>query len=414
MNLIIIAIPVFFLLIGVELLVARMKHLSYYRFNDAITNLSCGIGSTLSGVFLKTLTVLVYIKLFEISPMRGKVPETWWVWILLFLGVDFFYYWFHRLAHEISIMWGSHAVHHQSEEYNLTVALRQAWYQGAFSFVFYLPLAVMGFKPEMFFIISQLVTLYQFWIHTKLINKMPRWFEYIFNTPSHHRVHHGVNPQYIDKNHAGTLIIWDRMFGTFEPEVEEVVYGITKQPMSWNPIWVNFEYWVDLLKDMFRVKHIGNAILMLVKMPGWKPKELGGSDMPKPVTTQTFHKYDTEIPSGLNYYILVQFIIILIGSTVFLKVQGTPDYDSNMPFKLAVVSFIIVSLLSIGGIFEKRAWVPVIEYGRIIVLCGAVLFLLKDTPQFIVAGIVATLITIVSLAWFSRYRNEFKAMQASA
>jgi hypothetical protein len=153
---------------------------------------------------------------------------------------------------------------------------------------------------------------------------------------------------------------------------------------------------------------------MLVKMPGWKPKELGGSDMPKPVTTQTFHKYDTEIPSGLNYYILVQFIIILIGSTVFLKVQGTPDYDSNMPFKLAVVSFIIVSLLSIGGIFEKRAWVPVIEYGRIIVLCGAVLFLLKDTPQFIVAGIVATLITIVSLAWFSRYRNEFKAMQASA
>jgi sterol desaturase/sphingolipid hydroxylase (fatty acid hydroxylase superfamily) len=130
-NLIIYAIPVFFLLIGVELLIARMKRLSYYRFNDAITNLSCGIGSTVMGVFLKTLTVLVYIELYEISPLKGKIPNTWWMYILLFLGADFFYYWFHRLAHEISLLWGSHAVHHQSEEYNLTVALRQAWYQGA-------------------------------------------------------------------------------------------------------------------------------------------------------------------------------------------------------------------------------------------------------------------------------------------
>ena len=221
--------------------------------------MSCGIGSQVSGLFLKALTVLAYIKLYEISPLKGKIPNAWWVWVALFVGVDFFYYWFHRLAHEISIMWGSHAVHHQSEEYNLTVALRQAWYQGAFSFVFYLPLAIMGFRPEMFFVISALVTLYQFWIHTKLINKMPAPFEYIFNTPSHHRVHHGVNPQYIDKNHAGTLIIWDRMFGTFEPEVEEVVYGITKQSKSWNPIWLNFEYWVDLRLEKFSKCGIGKA-----------------------------------------------------------------------------------------------------------------------------------------------------------
>ena len=126
MNLIIYAIPVFFLLIGVELLIARMRGLSYYRFNDSITNLSCGIGSTVSGIFLKTLTVLAYIKLFEVSPLKGLIPNVWWVWILVFIGADFFYYWFHRLAHEISFMWGSHVVHHQSEEYNLTVALRQA------------------------------------------------------------------------------------------------------------------------------------------------------------------------------------------------------------------------------------------------------------------------------------------------
>lgn len=408
MNLIIYAIPVFFLLIGVELLIAKMRGLSYYRFNDAITNLSCGIGSTVTGIFLKTVTVLVYIKLYQITPLNGKIPNAWWVWVALFFGVDFFYYWFHRLAHEISVMWGSHAVHHQSEEYNLTVALRQAWYQGAFSFVFYLPLAVLGFRPEMFFIISQLVTLYQFWIHTKLINKLPAPIEFIFNTPSHHRVHHGVNPQYIDKNHAGTLIIWDRMFGTFEPEVEEVVYGITKQSNSWNPIWLNFEYWVDLLKDVLKVHKWKNAILLIVKMPGWKPDELGGMPPFKPVSPQTFHKYDTEIPAGLNYYIFFQFLFVLIGATTFLVVQGKPPFTDNYGLKVGVVGLIIFSLLNIGGIFEKRSWVVPAEYFRIALVSSVILMMMWQN-QNITPIIASTVIfALVSFVWFSRYLSEFK------
>jgi alkylglycerol monooxygenase len=144
MSLIVYSIPVFFLLIGVEIIITRMRGLSYYRFNDAITNLSCGIGSQVTGVFMKFLTFGVYVIIFNASPLRGKIPYNYLTIALLFLGVDFFYYWFHRLAHEVSVMWGSHVVHHQSEEYNLTVALRQAWVQGAFSWVFYLPLAFVG------------------------------------------------------------------------------------------------------------------------------------------------------------------------------------------------------------------------------------------------------------------------------
>ena len=146
------------------------------------------------------------------------ISNSFFNYALLFIGIDFFYYWFHRLAHEVSLFWGTHIVHHQSEDYNLSVALRQSSFQGFIAMFFYLPLAIIGFNPIAFVTINAFQTLYQFWIHTKTINKMPRWFEFVFNTPSHHRVHHGRNPKYIDKNHGGTLIIFDRLFGSFQAE----------------------------------------------------------------------------------------------------------------------------------------------------------------------------------------------------
>jgi sterol desaturase/sphingolipid hydroxylase (fatty acid hydroxylase superfamily) len=172
------SIPVFFLLIGLELLIDRIRKTNYYRFNDAVTNLSCGIGSQLAGIFLKVLTFGGYLYIYNNHALfSGAIPFTWWSVLVLFVGVDFFYYWFHRLAHEISVLWGSHIVHHQSEEYNLTVALRQAWLQGAFSWVFYIPLAFVGFEPLMFATVASFQTLYQFWIHTKFIIRMHPTFE---------------------------------------------------------------------------------------------------------------------------------------------------------------------------------------------------------------------------------------------
>ena len=404
MSLIIFAIPVFFFLIGIELLVAKMRHLSFYRMNDAIANLSCGIGSQISGIFLKTATFVGYTYLYEHSIWKEENNIA--TFILLFIGVDFFYYWFHRLAHEVSFLWGSHVVHHQSEEYNLTVALRQAWLQGAFSWVFYLPLAVVGFSPEAFITIASLQTLYQFWIHTKLIDKMHPAIEYIFCTPSHHRVHHGQNPKYIDKNHAGTLIIWDRLFNTFEPEEEEVVYGITTAANSWNPLWVNFEYWIDLFREAFRVHKIKNFFLMMIKAPGWKPEELGGIQPPKEVTPETFHKYDTEISSGLTNYAFFQFVLVLLVTTSFLVFQDKTPFNENLLLKIGAASLIIFSLVNIGGIFERKTWVVFFEYLRIIAT-GVFLILFFQHFSLVTFSIVVALISVLSLLWFTKFRNEF-------
>ena len=396
MSLIVYSIPIFFLLIGVEYLITRMRGLPYYRFNDAITNLSCGIGSQVAGLFMKFLTFGVYVIIYRHSPFNGKIPYNYFTIILLFLGVDFFYYWFHRLAHEISFLWGSHVVHHQSEEYNLTVALRQAWVQGAFSWIFYLPLAFIGFNPYMFATIASLQTLYQFWIHTKVIDKMPAWYEFIFATPSHHRVHHGVNPKYIDKNHAGTLIIWDRIFGTFQAEEEEVVYGITTQPKSWNPLWVNFEYWIDLFKDMAKAHKPSDAIKMMVMAPGWKPAEMGGMIAYKEVSPSTFQKYDTAVSQRLNNYILVQFVILLIGTSAFLFGQKNLDLKQTA----AVSVLILYTIETIGGLFEKRKWVTIAEMLRILmlsVLIGAITDKFYSINYAICAGGVYLLLSFV---WF--------------
>lgn len=409
---IVLAIPVFFLLIGIELLIDRLRKTHYYRFNDAIANLSLGVGSQVSGVFLKLFIYIGYYYLYDhyrLATLPGLTSDapTWAIvltFIALFIGVDFFYYWFHRLAHEISVLWGSHVVHHQSEEYNLTVALRQAWLQAAFSWVFYLPLAIMGFEPLMFLTVGSFQTLYQFWIHTKAIDKMPAWFEYVFNTPSHHRVHHGVNPKYIDKNHGGTLIIFDRMFNTFQLEEEEVVYGITSQPKSWNPLWLNFEYWGGLFKDVVKARTISDAIKMLVLKPGWRPDYLGGVQPFKEVTPQTFHKYDTHIAVGLNYYIFVQFVLVLGGTTAYLFAAESLDW----PARIGVGVLIITALVSLGGLLENKRWAMFIEILRLVAGAPVAILLLQAVANPVVVAVAVPVVTLASIAWLVPYHSTLK------
>ncbi len=404
MSYIILAFPVFFLLIALEIIFDRLRRTEHYRFNDAITNLSCGLGQQVIGVLLKTVILLGYTYLYH-NHRLYDMPDSALTWVALFIGVDFFYYWFHRLAHEISFLWGSHVVHHQSEEYNLTVALRQSWVQSAFSWVFYLPLAVMGFDPLLFVSISSLQTLYQFWIHTKAIDKLPAPLEYIFNTPSHHRVHHAVNPQYIDKNHGGTLIIFDRMFGTFAKEEEPVVYGITTQPKSWNPLWLNLDYWVWLYGELGLASKWSDKIKMLIKPPGWRPAELGGPLTASEVSVASFRKYDTEIPMGLNYYILLQYTVVMLGATLFLMQSSLLGNE----LKLLIISLVILSLVNLGGIFESKRWVLYLEIARLVVLACILPFLL---PMWVLGGIASALM-VISLLWFLQYRHQFSVAYSS-
>ena len=368
MDYIVLSIPIFLILIGVEVLISHLKKSNLYHFDDAITNISCGILMQITGILFKTILVVFYIYIFENFRLLN-ISDNLLTYLLLFLGVDFFYYWFHRYAHEVSIFWGTHIVHHQSEEYNFSVALRQSSLQGFVSMLFYLPLAWIGFNPIAFVTIGAFQTLYQFWIHTRTIDKLHPAIEYIFNTPSHHRVHHGRNPQYIDKNHGGTLIIFDRIFGTFEPEVEDVVYGVTKPLASWNPVWANFDWYADMLHEMKQPMSFTDRVKMLFNKPGWRPAHLGGYQAPLPVDLQP-PKYRPPVSRKLNYYLLLQYVILL-GITSYLLFQldsfGTID-------QLLLGGFIIYSIVVFGILLEAKKWGRYLEVLRLILLIVGVVW----------------------------------------
>ncbi|MEO1083199.1 MAG: sterol desaturase family protein, partial [Acidobacteriota bacterium] len=237
-NYIALSIPVFFLLIGVEWLVAHWRRRRVYRLNDALNDLHCGVLQQVLGVFIKVVVFGAYVWVYESARVASVPASATWGWVACFLLVDHQYYWFHRVSHESNLPWGAHIVHHSSEEYNLAVALRQGAFQQCFSWVFYLPIALLGFSPLIFLACSSFNTLYQFWIHTRLINKLGP-LEWVLNTPSHHRVHHGCDEKYLDRNYAGVFIVWDRLYGSFQEEEEEPTYGITKPLRSWNPLWAN-------------------------------------------------------------------------------------------------------------------------------------------------------------------------------
>lgn len=376
LNLITLSIPAFFILIAVELLINKMKKTNLYRLNDTISNLSSGIISQVVGVFTKIVTIGVYVWIYNNFRVFKNIPNEWYTWILLFIGVDFFYYWFHRLSHEVSVLWGTHVVHHQSEEYNLSVALRQSATQTFGSFWFYLPLAFIGFSPTLFATIAAIQTLYQFWIHTRLIDKMPAWFEYIFNTPSHHRVHHGVNPKYIDKNHGGTLIIFDRMFGTFQLEEEEVHYGVTSQLKSWNIAVANFDYYGWILQQLSKVKNAKDFFLVLLRKPGWRPAYLGGAIVPKEIDTQR-QLYDAQSNRNVHIYIVFQFALLLAFASFFLFGVGDAEHPKfNTLQKYIATFFIIFSVINIGGLFENKNWSKPAEIIRLLCIPIVLYFLL--------------------------------------
>ena len=289
MGLIELAIPFFFILIGIELVVSRIVHKKVYRLNDSINDLSMGIIDQTVNAFLATIYFMSYLwvyhhfRLFDMGAdplqnyegimpwLKDTIGTPWWVWVLCFLAKDFGYYWAHRMSHEMNVGWATHVAHHQSEEYNLAVALRQGAFQGFFFNFFYLPLAFVGFPPAVYLTCSALDTLYQFWIHTRTVGKLGP-IEWVMNTPSHHRVHHGRDEKYVDKNHAGTFIIWDRMFGTFQVEEEEPNYGTVTPLKSWNPVWAQVMYFWKLCQLSWRAPKFGDKFRVWYREPGFLPE----------------------------------------------------------------------------------------------------------------------------------------------
>jgi sterol desaturase/sphingolipid hydroxylase (fatty acid hydroxylase superfamily) len=269
------AIPFFVLLLIAEAL--SFKHLRDedddlrgYELQDTRTSLTMGLGNVAINVVWKAAVVATYAALYELSPIRLPA-DAWWTWVLLFFADDLAYYWFHRVSHESRVFWASHVVHHSSEHYNLSTALRQTWVPMTY-FPFWLALPLLGFQPWMVLLAQSWSLIYQFWIHTERVRRLPRWAEAILNTPSHHRVHHGSNEQYLDKNYGGILIVWDRLFGTFEPEGERVRYGLTTNIETHNPVRVAFHEYAALLRDVRRASGWRLRLSILLRGPGWAPE----------------------------------------------------------------------------------------------------------------------------------------------
>jgi sterol desaturase/sphingolipid hydroxylase (fatty acid hydroxylase superfamily) len=240
-----------------------------YDLKDTGTSLSMGIGNVVINVGWKLVVVAVYAALYELTPLRLD-PHNPLTWIALFFADDLAYYWFHRVSHESRVFWASHVVHHSSQHFNLSTALRQTWVPMTY-FPFWLPLPLLGFPVWMVLLAQAWSLIYQFWIHTERIKKLPKPLEAVLNTPSHHRVHHGMNHQYLDKNYAGILIIWDRMFGTYEPEQERVKYGLTTQLTTHHPVKVAFHEYIALAHDVRRARGLRTKVEVALRGPGWRP-----------------------------------------------------------------------------------------------------------------------------------------------
>lgn len=397
----VIAIPIFLFFILVEYIATCKKHPEYYRLNDALTNLNIGVSHLLFKLLTTGLMLGAYVfvmKHFAILHLSGVTA-----YIVVLILFDFCFYWAHRYGHEVNLFWGAHVVHHQSEEYNLTVALRQSWIHSFLAFIFFLPIAFLGVDVLTLGICASINSFFQFWIHTKAINKMPTWFEAIFNTPSHHRVHHGVNPKYIDKNHAGMFIIWDKLFGTYQAEIEEPMYGITTPLNSWNPAWANVEYYVTMFKNAKQFSFTDKLKYIFAK-PGWQPAAFGGQ-LPIPKADYNKPKYDAKANSqNLNIYVLVQFVCIIIGLSAYLY-----NYEQIATiYKIAFFSVLMLSTVICSAILEQKTWVKYAEYARLLIafLVINMMYYINYNGWFYFVLILSMFTTVYFIVWYALNTNN--------
>jgi alkylglycerol monooxygenase len=392
-SLIAFSIPVFFVLIGIESLVARRRGRRLYRFQDTINSLSCGAGQQAVAVGLAAWTVGSYVWIYETLRIGELDSGAVWVWVFGAIAVDFAYYRFHRASHRVGFLWAAHVVHHQSEEYNLSTALRQSAIQAALGVPFYWPLAVLGLPPAAFLILTTTNTLYQFWIHTRLVPKLGP-LELVLNTPSHHRVHHGIDPKYIDRNHGGVLIVWDRLFGTFEEEQEEPAYGTVKPLRSWNPLWANVQGWARMVAIARATRRLRDKAWTFLAPPEWRPHDLGGPVTIPEVDHASRELYARSTRRGLHRYVLVQFAVV---SLVIVRVLTAAD---GAPGTSALVSWVLASLVAWGGLLEDRRWAPALEHARLLALPVVVFVATPADAWALVLTFVALALALAASTWF--------------
>jgi sterol desaturase/sphingolipid hydroxylase (fatty acid hydroxylase superfamily) len=344
-QVIVAATPIFLLLIALEFAVGVARGRNTYRLNDTLNSVGLGVMSQVTGVFGKLLRIGIYTLAFEHVALARLPADAWWVWLLALVYYDFCYYWQHRAGHRVAVLWAAHAVHHQSEDYNLGTALRQTSSGFLLSWLFYLPMALAGVPPLVFGIVALVDLLYQYWVHTQHIGRLG-WFDRWFCSPSNHRVHHAVNDRYLDKNYGGILVVWDRLFGSFkeEDDLEPIVYGTRAPLRSFNPLWANLQVYRDLVRDSWHTRDWGDKLRVWIMPPGWRPADVAAR-WPRPAfELRAVQRYDPPLARGAGVAAATLFVLVLAATSGFLWFAHTLSWT-----RLLLGAAVIVALLWLIG-----------------------------------------------------------------
>ena len=395
LNILALAVPLFLVFIFIEYWVARRQGKEYFNFADSVSNLNVGIAERLSDVFVTGAFYFVYDYLHQHYAI-WQIQPSWYTWLLLLLATDFVWYWYHRLGHEVNLLWGLHIVHHQSPEFNYTASTRVTVFQAAARTCFWAVLPVIGFPPAMITSILIAHAIYPFFVHTRLVGKLG-WLEYVFVTPSHHRVHHASNEQYLDKNYGDVFIFWDKLFGTFTEEKEEPVYGLTKPLNSYSFLWQHFHFLLEIGYSIRRAKGFREKVRILFGSPELIDPKIRG------LLERKFRirRLQKPAPERLNRYVLWQMVFTLALLFVFILLEHHVDWFA----KIVVAGFILTTVINCGAILEQRKWIFQVELIRSLIVSTAI-------PAYFPAPLAALAITsFFTLSFFHYERLQHRYLR---
>jgi alkylglycerol monooxygenase len=390
------AVPLFLAFIGLEYWVAKCRGKSYFNFSSSIANMNVGLAERLIDLFTAGAFYFVYDYLHQHFALLDIKPGILH-WVLLLLSADFMWYWYHRLGHEINLFWGFHVVHHQSEEFNYTAGTRITIFQAVVRTMFWAVLPIIGFPAEMITTVLIIHGLYPFFTHTRLIGKLGI-LEYILVTPSHHRVHHASNEEYLDKNYGDMFIIWDKLFGTFAEEKHEPVYGLTKPLYSYSFLWQHFHYLIELGYAVRREKGWLNKLKLIFGSPAHFDPRL------REIAERRFlSRNKVKVKSQkFRYYVTGQFVVMVVLLFFLLLFEHHIDFF----LQLIAALFLLITLINCGAILEQRRWVFYLEFARVFLLLIATFYYFPD-PTSLGIAIVSGIGIAYYFSWFQRRYLRF-------
>lgn len=393
MESIALALPLLLALIGWEYWVAKKRNLAYYEFKDSITNLSIAVLDRITALLCAGFFFLIY-DFVQKNYGILNIQRTWGNWLILFIVVDFLWYWYHRTSHEVNLFWAVHVVHHSSNEFNLSVGTRITVLQSIVRLLFWIVLPLIGFPAHMIMWILLVQGVYPFFVHTRFIGKLG-WIEYVLVTPSHHRVHHASNEQYLDKNYGGVFIVWDRLFGTYAEEKNEIQYGLTKPLTSRSLLWHIFHYFVELYYSFRFARGIRNKVKILVG----KPDLIDPSLRPRLELQFLTPKQNSPLALEFHRYIIFQLMASIFSLFVLLFFYS----QFSVLFLVGGSLCVIFTLINCGAILEQKSWVFHLEYFRFLLVVFLIFYVCQQETIWIIGiGLIA-----LSLSYFHRLRRMY-------